>query len=122
MRSVDCFALTVVALGLVACSALAPSGAVAQEPKEVTFVVQRSLDPKKTAIWVASCPALKAGAERQEVSCTLERTTCTTDCKFTVRSTDYPPVPLIFGVSQFNDTCFYGYDATIGIYVYRCYR
>jgi hypothetical protein len=61
----------------------------------------------------------KAGAQ---VACTLQRNECEPGkCKFDVKSTDYPPLALTFGVSSFNPTCGWVWDPRRQKYIYvRC--
>ena len=89
--------------------------------QDATLLVQRFKDGKNTAVWHAVCTGLKADSTKQDVTCKLERAQCTTDCKFTTRSTDQPPVPLIFGVSETNPVCAWVFDSAAYRYTYRCW-
>jgi len=105
---------------LAAVCLLLPSLAIGQE---TTFVVHMVRDAKAkyggtVTIWTANCGKLDAKAK--SLSCTLEQNTCTDNCAFTQKSTDLPPMALVFGQSTYNPTCAYVWDPWGQRYIFRC--
>jgi hypothetical protein len=99
--------------------------AAAQERQFAFLVVRTTKSADTYYIWSADCKNLNLGAASQKsVNCELTRNECKPDkpgaCKLIdFRSTDYPPLPLVFGIAETNPICGWVWDPYRRTYVYK---